>query len=285
MDFMTLKELRRTAHEKLRQSQSIDSPETDADLIIMHVLDLDKTALLTKDMSIPDALAIEVNSYINRRLSGMPVQYITGSCEFMSLKFMVNKNVLIPRADTETLVEAVIEKYRTSSAAQRILDIGCGSGCIGISLVKHLPNCTVTELDISEQALNLAKRNAEMHQVQKQIEFVCGDIKNGLPDLGFIPDCIISNPPYIRTDDLLELQPEVIEHEPILALDGGDDGLDFYRAILSQARPVKGGITAFEVGYDQADDVANLMHKHGYRNIEILKDLSGIERVVLGFAA
>ena len=282
---MTLKELRRTAHEKLKENPGISSPELDADLIIMHVLDLDKTALLTRDMKIPDALAIEVNSYINRRLSGMPVQYIVGKCEFMSLEFMVSKNVLIPRADTETLVEAVIDKYKSSSSQPKILDIGCGCGCIGISLVKNLPGCTVTEFDISEPALRQAKRNAEIHQVSKQIEFIHGDIKSGPVDLGFVPDCIVSNPPYIRTDDLLGLQPEVIEYEPIIALDGGDDGLDFYRAILENARPVKGGITAFEVGYDQADAVAGLMHGWVYRNIEIIRDLSGIERVVLGYAA
>lgn len=282
---MTLKELRKAAHTKLKENISIDSPEIDADLIIMHVLDLDKTALLTKDINITDALAIEVNSYINRRLNGMPVQYIVGKCEFMSLEFMVNKNVLIPRADTETLVEAVIDKYKSCSLQPKILDIGCGCGCIGISLAKNLPGCTVAEFDISESALKQAERNAEKHQVLKQIEFVHGDIKNGLPDLGFVPDCIVSNPPYIRTDDLLELQPEVIEYEPIIALDGGDDGLDFYRAILDNARPVKGGITAFEVGYDQADAVAGLMHSVGYRNIEIIRDLAGIERVVLGYAA
>ncbi len=280
---MTLKELRRTAHTKLKENPGIDSPETDADLIIMHVLDLDKTALLTKDLNIPDALAVEVNSYINRRLSGMPVQYIIGKCEFMSLEFAVSKDVLIPRADTETLVEAVIAKYKLNSVQPKILDIGCGCGCIGISLAKHLHGCTVTELDISDPALRLAKRNAETHQVSKQIDFIHGDIISGLPDIGYVPNCIVSNPPYIRTNDLLELQPEVIEHEPILALDGGEDGLDFYRAILKNAHPVKGGITAFEVGYDQSDDVANLMHKHGYRDIEIHKDLSGIERVVLGY--
>lgn len=282
---MTLKNLRRTAHMKLCENSGIKSPEIDADLIIMHVLDIDKTTLLTSDMNIPDALAIEVNAYMNRRLGGMPVQYIIGSCEFMSLEFEVNKNVLIPRADTETLVEAVIEKYKSAAEPPRILDIGCGSGCIGISLANYLPGASVCCVDISEPALEVAERNAERNHTAKQMSFIKWDIADGIPENELGYNCIVSNPPYIRTDDLLELQPEVIEYEPIIALDGGDDGLDFYRTIVNNARPEKGGILAFEVGYDQADDVAGLMHRCGYRNIEIIPDLSGIDRVVLGVSA
>ena len=197
---MTLKELRRNAHNRLKEQPNISSPELDADLIIMFVLDLKKDELLTKDISVPDALAIEVNAYLNRRLAGMPVQYIVGKTEFMSLDFIVNKNVLIPRQDTEILVETVIERYKNVSEQIRILDIGSGSGCVGISMARYLPNSVVTELDISEEAL-------------------------------------------------------------------------------------KGGMTAFEVGIGQAGDVADLMFKAGYRNIEIIPDLGGIERVVLGYAA
>lgn len=282
---MNLKNLRRMAHERLSENAGIESPIADADLIIMYVLGIDKNSLLTSDMSIPDAIAVEVNSYLNRRLSGMPVQYIIGRCEFMSLEFEVNRNVLIPRADTETLVEAVIERYRNILPAPKILDIGCGSGCIGVSLAKYILGSEVCELDISAAALRLAERNAERHRVNKQMRFIECDITKGAPDIGFVPDCIVSNPPYIRTDDLLKLQPEVIEYEPIIALDGGDDGLDFYRAIIESVRPKKGGITAFEVGYDQAEAVAGLMYKSGYKDIEILPDLSGIERVVMAAAS
>ena len=282
---MTLKELRRNAHNRLKEQPNISSPELDADLIIMFVLDLKKDELLTKDISVPDALAIEVNAYLNRRLAGMPVQYIVGKTEFMSLDFIVNKNVLIPRQDTEILVETVIERYKNVSEQIRILDIGSGSGCVGISMARYLPNSVVTELDISEEALKVAVLNAEKNLVTKQMNFVCRDIRDGISDLEPKFDVIVSNPPYIKTDDLLELQQEVIEYEPVSALDGGDDGLDFYRIIIKKAVPKKGGMTAFEVGIGQAGDVAGLMFKAGYRNIEIIPDLAGIERVVLGYAA
>lgn len=282
---MTLKELRRNAHNRLKEQPNISSPELDADLIIMFVLDLKKDELLTKDISVPDALTIEVNAYLNRRLAGMPVQYIVGKTEFMSLDFIVNKNVLIPRQDTEILVETVIERYKNVSEQIRILDIGSGSGCVGISMARYLPNSVVTELDISEEALKVAVLNAEKNLVTKQMNFVCRDIRDGISDLEPKFDVIVSNPPYIKTDDLLELQQEVIEYEPVAALDGGDDGLDFYRIIIKKAVPKKGGMTAFEVGIGQAGDVADLMFKAGYRNIEIIPDLGGIERVVLGYAA
>ena len=182
----------------------------------------------------PDALAIEVNAYLNRRLAGMPVQYIVGKTEFMSLDFIVNKNVLIPRQDTEILVETVIERYKNVSEQIRILDIGSGSGCVGISMARYLPNSVVTELDISEEALKVAELNAEKNLVTKQMNFVCRDICDGISDLEPKFDVIVSNPPYIKTDDLLELQQEVIEYEPVAALDGGDDGLDFYRIIIKK---------------------------------------------------
>lgn len=280
---MTLKELRRATHEKLRLCTDIDSPFIDADLIIMYVLGLDKTGLLTKNMNISNSDAAKISELIEKRLSGTPVQYLIEKCEFMSLEFKVDENVLIPRSDTEILVEAIIEKYRSYDAPIHILDIGCGSGCIGISLTKNLPNCTVTEVDISKPALKLARENAKRHQVETQISFVNHDILSGDFSLSTPPDCIVSNPPYIRTGDLSHLQREVILHEPRLALDGGDDGLMFYRKIIKDIHPKKDGITAFEAGYDQADDIKEIMLKYGYKNIEYKKDLAGINRVVLGY--
>ena len=278
---VTLKQLRKNAHNKLIEHGGIGSPELDADLIIMHVLGITKNELLTRDTSVSDAAAVEVNACINRRLSGMPVQYIVGKTEFMSLEFEVNKNVLIPRQDTEILVETIISKYHNTSDHIKILDIGCGSGCIGISLARYLPNASVTELDISQKALEVAKRNAERRRVSNRLDFICHDIRDGLPD-GMEFDSIISNPPYIPTDDVLNLQTEVVDFEPLNALDGGEDGLDFYRIITEKTAPKRGGIMAFEVGINQADDVADMLFRRGYSGIEIIPDLSGIDRVVLG---
>lgn len=279
---MTIKELRKSAHNKLIESGKIDTPELDADLIIMRVLNISREEMLLRDTAVSDAAAIEVNAYINRRLKGMPVQYIVGKTEFMSLEFEVNKNVLIPRQDTEILVEAVINAHR-DTAAPNILDIGAGSGCVGISLARYIPGSTVTELDISQKALDVAKRNAERNKVTRQLSFVCRDITQIKPDeFSGRFDCIVSNPPYIPTDDILNLQTEVVDYEPIDALDGGDDGLDFYRVITEKTAPKQGGIMAFEVGVNQADAVANMMYLKGYRNIRIIPDLSGIDRVVIG---
>lgn len=280
---MTLKQLRRNMHNRLKENPGIQTPELDADLIIMHVLDIDKTELITKDIEVADAVAIEVNAYINRRLNGVPVQYIIGKCEFMSLDFLVNKDVLIPRADTEILVEAIIQRYQSTKKPVRILDIGCGSGCIGVSLAKYLENALITEVDISRLALNISKINAQRNNVDNQISYELCDITKGMPDLGFIPDCIVSNPPYIKNEDLKSLQTEVVHHEPLTALDGGVDGLDFYRCIIKSAELTDGGILAFEVGIGQSNEVAGMMSRAGYSDIEIIPDLAGIDRVVIGY--
>ncbi len=279
---MTIKELRRNAHNKLIESGKTDTPELDANLIIMHVLSISREEMLLRDTAVSDAAAIEVNANINRRIKGKPVQYIIGKTEFMSLEFEVDKNVLIPRQDTETLVEAVISAYQ-GSAAPNILDIGAGSGCIGISLARYIPGSTVTELDISQKALDVAKRNAERNKVARQLSFVCRDIMQVKPDeFSGRFDCIVSNPPYIPTDDIPNLQTEVADHEPLGALDGGRDGLDFYRVITEKTAPKPGGIMALEVGINQADAVADMMYIRGYGNIRIIPDLSGIDRVVIG---
>ncbi len=286
---MTLKELRKKSRQMLRDG-NIDSPEADADLILMHVLELNKTELLTKDFVVPDALSIEVGGYLNRRLSGTPVQYIIGRTEFMSLEFVVNKDVLIPRADTEILVEAVISKLKAVKGPTRVLDIGAGSGCIGLSIANELADASVAELDISEKALKVAMLNCERLSLKKRAEFICRDIaevdaetEDWIPSGGY--DCVVSNPPYIRTDDMLDLPKEIFEHEPISALDGGEDGLKFYRIITEKAPKLlkDGGILAYEVGYDQAESVAEIMRGGGFEDIETVKDLAGIDRVVIGF--
>lgn len=282
---MDLKQLRKNAHERLKVREGIDSPELDADLIIMNILGIDRTALLSRNMNVSDAAVVEVNAAVNRRISGMPVRYITGKTEFMSLEFYVNRDVLIPRSETETLAEAVIGRYRNLNSPVKILDIGCGSGCIGLSLGFYIPHSTVTCLDISEKALRVAKRNAKAHRLESRTKFICGDItdKNIIDETAEEEyDCIVSNPPYIPTDDISDLQTEIVDFEPLVALDGGEDGLDFYRVLTEKIIPKKGGTLALEVGMNQSDAVAGMMYRRGYSEIEIIPDLSGKDRVVLG---
>ena len=271
-------EIRHQLIELFKQHE-IDNPSADAGVIIMHVLGITKTQLIMGDMLVEKLAEDKIFSLAGRRCNGVPVQYLTGECEFMSLKFKVNKSVLIPRADTEILVEALIERFGNKKI--RIADIGCGSGCIGISLLHYLNNATVAAVDISKGAIGTAKENALLNNVSERISFLECDIMQNIPDI--VADCIVSNPPYIRSDVIPMLEKSVKEFEPYSALDGGIDGLDFYRRIAKYIKPVQNGILAFETGYDQGDAVAEILSQNSYTNIEIIKDIEGRQRVVLGY--
>ena len=188
---------------------------------------------------------------------------------------------MIPRADTEILVEAVIEISKIKKHPLKILEIGTGSGCIAVSIAYYLKNTFIVASDISQKALEIARTNAIKHGVCKRVEFIKSDLFDNLKIHGF--DFIISNPPYIMRKEIAYLQPEVKDYEPRTALDGGVDGLDFYRGI-SQKAPLylkAGGILAFEVGINQAAEVSGLLGR-GFSEIKIQKDLAGIDRVVMG---
>ena len=216
---------------------------------------------------------------VKRRKEGEPVQYIIGSCEFMSLEFLVDNNVLIPRSDTETLVENIIDMIKDKKAS--VLDIGTGSGCIGISLLKYCPNIILECVDISPKALKIAKKNAEKNKVSDRVKFNLMDILNEIPDRKY--DVVVSNPPYIRPDVIEELDRQVKDFEPYTALYGGEDGLLFYKRITDIAPLVlnEDGVLAFEIGYDQGDSVKKLLEKD-FSKIKLIKDLCGNDRVVLG---
>lgn len=226
---------------------------------------------------------------LEQRAQGYPLQYLTGTQEFMSLPFEVGPGVLIPRQETELLVETVIDycEKRASSEGTaggrpfRILDIGTGSGCIAISLARYLPGCAIMAVDKMEDALAIAKRNAVKNSVDSRITFIKGDLFQNVVGEAF--DVIVSNPPYIRSDVISGLMREVREYEPHTALDGGTDGLYFYREITCKAHAYlkKGGLLAFEIGYDQALDVVSLMPPY-FVNIKTFQDLSGMDRVVSG---
>lgn len=227
-----------------------------------------------------DALTTEQQSEyeiaVKKRAERIPLQYITGEQEFMGLNFKVNSNVLIPRQDTETLVEEVL---KICQPGMKVLDLCTGSGCIAISLMKNAHGMEAVGSDISKQALLVAKENARMHEVE--VEWVRSNL---FENINGTFDLIVSNPPYVAQPELLQLMPEVREFEPVTALDGGVDGLDFYRKIVKQGKDHlnQDGYLYFEIGYDQGPAVTNMMCAAGYRDVSVIKDLAHHERVVKG---
>ena len=273
-----LKELRRKAVESLSNCKN-DSPLADIDYLLKS-LGFNKNDIILGEKTIDIGLQRKFNDAIERLKSGEPVQYIVGECEFMSLTFEVNSKTLIPRSDTEILVESVFELCKDKENV-RILEIGSGSGCVAVSLAHLLQNSKVVSLDISDEALLVARGNAEKNGVFERVEFIRHDIMGGFPNLKHLPDAVVSNPPYIPHADIEKLEKKVKAFEPLTALDGGVDGLDFYRFISKNAPLKDGGLLAFEVGINQAEAVAMLMEKR-FSDITITKDLSGIDRVVTG---
>ncbi len=274
-----LKELRRSTAQRLALIGN-DSPLADVDCILQS-FGFDKNDLILGDKTVDAKHLQEFEQKINRLELGEPVQYIVGECEFMSLMFEVNPATLIPRSDTEVLVEEVAKRCSADTSV-KIAEVGSGSGCIAISLARILPDSQVISVDISKTAIGTAKRNAKRCGVSNRVEFVWADIKKGFPKTFEDADVIVSNPPYIPGKEVLTLDKKVRDFEPRTALDGGEDGLDFYRIITRNAPLKKNGLLAFEVGMGQADAVKTLMTENGYSEIQIINDLSGIERVVIG---
>lgn len=217
-------------------------------------------------------------NYIERRKAHEPLQHITGEQEFMGLVFEVSGNVLVPRQDTEVLVE---ETMRYLHDGMSILDMCTGSGCILLSLLKYSNGCKGVGADISQEAVAVAKRNAENLQIS-EVSFVESDLFESVEGRY---DIIVSNPPYISTGEISGLMEEVKAHEPLLALDGGEDGLFFYRKIIEKAPEHLngGGYLFFEIGYDQAEAVTDEMKKAGYKEISVVKDYAGLDRIVYGY--
>lgn len=213
---------------------------------------------------------------VQKRAEHIPLQYIIGEQEFMGLRFKVNSNVLIPRQDTETLVEQVLKIVKPG---MKVLDLCTGSGCVLISVLKNAPELTGMGSDISKTALLVAKENAKLHEVDA--EWVRSDLFDNITETF---DVIMANPPYIQTGEILSLMPEVRDFEPENALDGGADGLDFYRKIAGQVKDYlnPGGYVYMEIGYDQGEAVSELMRNAGFTEVEVIKDLARNDRVVKG---
>lgn len=220
----------------------------------------------------------KINKAVEKRVKHVPLGYIFGKTNFYGLDFVVSKDVLIPRIDTEILVEAVIKEIKSRNRETSVLDIGTGSGAIAITINKET-GAKVTAVDVSENALEIAKKNNELNNCS--VQFVKSDLFDNIPDLKV--DIIVSNPPYIESAEIDKLMPEVKDFEPILALDGGESGLEFYEKITKQAKSHlnSGGKIYFEIGYNQGESVSSLLKKE-FKNVYVLKDYSNNDRVVVG---
>lgn len=264
--------------EKLLQAAGITDAKTDAWLLLEMVAHIDRSFYFmhSGDEVEPEVLS-EYERVLEKRAEHVPLQYITGEQEFMGMTFHVNSNVLIPRQDTETLVE---ETLKVVEPNMKVLDLCTGSGCVLLSILKNAPTVTGVGSDISKQALLVAKENAKLHELDA--EWVRSNLFDNVSDMF---DVIVSNPPYIAQEEILKLMPEVSQFEPLQALDGGVDGLDFYRNITREAPNYlkENGWLLFEIGYDQGEAVRHLMHEAGFEGVLVIKDLAGNDRVVRGY--
>lgn len=260
----------------------IEEAELDARLLLEFVCGTDRNTLLVHGER--DVSEEEYGRYcglVERRAVHVPLQHLTGEQDFMGLTFLVNKDVLVPRQDTEVLVEEAMKHLHDG---MRILDLCTGSGCILLSLLHYSNDCEGVGVDLSARALSVAGKNYEIQRTQRpdmKARFLEGNLFEGLEDRF---DMIVSNPPYIKTDVIDTLMPEVREYEPVMALDGGTDGLVFYRRIAGDAGAYLngGGMLFFEIGCEQAADVCKIVEAAGFREVEVVKDFAGLDRVVYG---
>ena len=277
---MNLRELQKYLEMELSKLTMDYAIETK--LILEYFLNLNRADfILNKDKTFEEVDLETVFSALSRRKSREPLQYIIGSQEFMGLPFMVTPAVLIPRQDTETLVEYAIDKLRDIPSPE-ILDIGTGSGAISVSIAVKVLDAVVTASDISPEALEVAYENAKINGVANRIQCLESDLFEKIMAKTY--DMIISNPPYIPEYDRGILEAEVVSHEPNLALFGGDDGLDFYRKIIPEARAFlkPEGFIMFEAGHDQGEIILKMMVAEGYKEVHLIKDLRGIPRFIIG---
>jgi len=305
-----------TALEKLRnagellEKYGIDDAEREAEIIISHCLGIDRLYLHRDNPEIPGDILIKMDEFLKRRADREPLQYIIGYTEFYGLKIMVGPGVLVPRPETELLVEEAIkivsrqtlnpplppftkegEEGITQSqinltCSLRILDLCTGTGCIALALASEFPGAEVFGTDISGTAIKYAQENARLNDIVNTI-FLEGTLFDPVKKLfavrgkRFAAALIIANPPYIKTDDIRNLQPEIKDWEPTQALDGGQDGLDYYRQIIPEAGNYleQGGILMFELGINQADAIKKMAENAGFQDVSIVKDFAGIERI------
>jgi len=272
--------------EKTLREAGVPSPRVDAELIIAHVLKKSRTGLyLEARLELGEEQLDQIQRLIAQRVRRIPLQLLLGTCEFMGIEFQVRPGVFIPRPETEVVVEAATEALKDlGCTSPRMVDVGTGCGVIAIGLAKRLEACSIVATDISPVAVEIARQNAILNRVDSLVAFVVGDA------LEFVkPDCrqfdiVVSNPPYVRSSEIGDLEPEVKDHDPRAAIDGGPDGLRFFERIAPQAASLirRDGLIVLEIGADQASEVGSILRRSGFGEIEIRKDLAGRDRVILG---
>ncbi len=270
----------RLAQAATKLSAVSETPRLDAEILLAHALGLSRAALLARLQSPLENDAI-FDSLLERRLAYEPLAYILGSWEFLSLEFDVEPPLLVPRPETEHVVEVVLEHVGTNPAS--VLEVGTGTGCIAVSIAHAAPLVSVIATDINPAALRVAQANAERHGVASRIRLLEGDLFDALEAADGPFDVICSNPPYIETDAWPQLDPVIRLHEDPRALLAGDDGLDIIRRLVNEAREwlAPGGLLAFEVGMGQYTQVRDLLQRNQYDRIQFVCDLAGIERVAV----
>jgi release factor glutamine methyltransferase len=274
---------------ELLEISGLNDADREAELIVSHCLGIDRLHLYKEDPDIPEKIILQIYEYLRRRAAREPLQYILGYTEFHGLKIKVGPGVLIPRPETEFLVEEAIKTVHTSHfMSLRILDLCTGSGCIALALAREFPDAEVYGTDISEIAISYAEENARINDINN-VEFLRGSLfkpfeKLSAPGhLSFKAGLIISNPPYIKRDEIGNLQPEITNWEPGEALDGGEDGLDYYKMLIPEVGNYlkENGYLILEIGIHQAKEIKKLALDAGFQDIIVIRDYSGIERILV----
>jgi release factor glutamine methyltransferase len=266
--------------------KNTESPSLETQMMIAKVIEKDRLyIMLNLEEDIDESKVEIIKTMIDKRKSSYPLQYILGEREFWGMDFKVSEGVLIPRQDTEILIEETLKKLKDNKHKSNLkgFEIGVGSGIISITLLKEIETLTMIGVDINDKAIELTKANALKHEVSDRLCILNSNLFEKINKENQF-DFIISNPPYIETKVIDSLQEDIKQHEPKLALDGGEDGLDFYRAIIEQSKSYISpeGFIAFEIGYNQAEAVKKIFVENGYPNVTIAKDLAGFDRVVIG---
>ncbi|NOY64374.1 MAG: peptide chain release factor N(5)-glutamine methyltransferase [Nitrospirae bacterium] len=273
--------LLRRIHRDL-SCEGIEDAWAEAELILCHATGLSKVDIYRDNPDISEDIIKTVNDMVRKRLSRVPLQYITGEVDFLKLNIKVGPGVLIPRPETEILVQEVYRLFKEGCLppCPVILDMGTGSGCIGLAIARLIPSSHVIGVDISPRAIKYSSENKALNKI-KNFHVLRGNLFEPVRDKTFA--LIVSNPPYVRTDEIASLQQEIAFYEPRIALDGGKDGLDYYRLIIPQSidHLTKGGFLAFEIGIGQFEEIIRIAQRHGLALFRTKEDFSSIKRVLI----